>query len=313
MKAICEKIIFNENLAWGKSLENELDKFVTNLSSATIQEIIENRNKLKNLNDHDFPLLKNEILNYKKKMLLDGYGFFLINGTCFKLFSTDEQRSIFAIIADVLGELLIQNIKNEKFVEIKNVGKSMKTGGRYHETKSGGSYHTDSPQWEEVPDHICLFCINPAKQGGTSKLLSAYSIHNNLLKKNREILEVLYEKFHFDKRGEFKEGESKTVFAPIFEYKNGEMNCRYLRDYIEDGHKVQNQPLTDLEKKALDEFDKILYDENLAISYDLKSGDMMFSDNHRILHGRTRFEDYAEDDYQRFMIRTWVKDRKNIK
>jgi hypothetical protein len=34
-----------------------------------------------------------------------------------------------------LGELLVQNIKNEKLVEIKNEGKSMKTGRKISSNK----------------------------------------------------------------------------------------------------------------------------------------------------------------------------------
>ena len=80
---------------------------------------------------------------------------------------------------------------------IQDEGKSMKTGGRYHQTKEGGSYHTDSPQWPDVPDSVGLLCINPAKEGGINKFLSAYSIHNEINKKDPFLLELLYSKFYF--------------------------------------------------------------------------------------------------------------------
>ena len=67
-------------------------------------------------------------------------------------------------------------------VDIKDLGKSMKTGGRYHHTKEGGSYHTDgSHLYKNPPDYVGLLCINPAKKGGVSKFMSAYTIHNKLL------------------------------------------------------------------------------------------------------------------------------------
>ena len=40
----------------------------------------------------------------------------------------------------------------------------MSAGARYHQTKEGGSYHTDSPHWKNVPDLVGLFCINQAKK-----------------------------------------------------------------------------------------------------------------------------------------------------
>tara|TARA_B100000809_G_C14670884_1_gene363186 strand:+ start:136 stop:354 length:219 start_codon:yes stop_codon:yes gene_type:complete len=48
--------------------------------------------------------------------------------------------------------------------------------------------------------------------------------------------------------------------------------------------------------------------ENLAVSYELKQGDMIFLNNGRVLHGRTAFEDFEDIDKKRQMIRTWIKD-----
>ena len=49
--------------------------------------------------------------------------------------------------------------------------------------------------------------------------------------------------------------------------------------------------------------------EDIALKYDLKPGDMVFSDNHRIVHGRMLFEDYDDENLKRFMLRTWIKDQ----
>ena len=283
-----------------------MEKFYVALSNATITELLENRMNLEE-NSKNFINLQKEIEEFRK-ILLNGCGFFIIKNSCFSDFSEDEQKSIFSIISKILGTLYVQNIKNEKFVVITDEGKSMKTGGRYHQTNQGGSYHTDSPQWKNAPDYIALLCIRPAKKGGTSKFLSAYSIHNKILQENKTLLEQLYQKFHFDKRSEFEESESPTIFEPIFQYKNEKLALRYLRDYIDGGHQIQNQPLTKTQFDALDYFDKISKDDNIAVSYDLKAGDMMFSNNHRVLHGRTPFDDFDDKNLKRYLIRTWIKD-----
>jgi alpha-ketoglutarate-dependent taurine dioxygenase len=253
--------------------------------------------------------LKNKILEFKKKILLDGVGLFIIDGVCLKNFSSKEKISIYTLIAKILGELIIQNIKQEKIVEIKDVGKSMQSGGRYHETREGGSHHTDSPQWEDVPDYLGLFCVHNAKKGGTNLFLSAYTIHNRILKGRKDLLDILYEKFHFDKRGEFKEGESSTVFEPIFKFKDGKLYFRYLRNYIDAGHGIQNQPLSESQKEALIYLDNSMLEEDMIMSYDLKPDDMVFSDNHWIVHGRTAFEDSDDPNLKRLMLRTWIKDK----
>ena len=308
MKEILDKIITDEHLVWDKTLTNKKQKFVADLNPGTVAELIKRRNELDNLNENDLLLLKNEILEFKKK-ILDGFGLFIINGACLKDFSLKEKISIYTLIAEILGELIIQNIKQEKIVEIKDVGKSMQTGGRYHETKEGGSHHTDSPQWKDVPDYLGLFCVHNAKKGGTNLFLSAYTIHNRILKGRKDLLNILYGKFHFDKRGEFKEGESSTVFEPIFKFKDGKLYFRYLRNYIDAGHDIQNQPLSESQKEALTYLDNFMLEEDMIMSYDLKPDDMVFSDNHWIIHGRTAFEDFDDPNLKRLMLRTWIKDK----
>ena len=126
MTEILNKIITSEHLVWGKTLTDKKQKFVVVLDSEIVHELIERRNELINLNENDLPLLKNKILEFKKKILLDGVGLFIIDGVCLKNFSSKEKISIYTLIAKILGELIIQNIKQDKIVEIKDVGKSMK-------------------------------------------------------------------------------------------------------------------------------------------------------------------------------------------
>ena len=309
MKKILDEMLTDSNLAWGRNLENNKQKFLVQLNPEIIEELIKRRNELNKIDENELPLLKNDILKIRKEKLLDGVGFFIIDGVCLKNFSINEKNSIFILVSKILGELLIQNIRQEKVVVIKDVGKSMKTGGRYHETKEAGSHHTDSPQWKNVPDWLGLFCVHNAKKGGTNLFLSAYTIHNIIFKERKDLLNLLYEKFHFDKRGEFKDGESPTVFEPIFEYKEGRLRFRYLRNYIDAGQDIQNQPLSKSQKEALSLLDDLMCDENIILRYDLKPGDMVFSDNHWIIHGRTGFEDHNDENLKRQLLRTWVKDR----
>ena len=310
MKEILDKTITDKHLAWNKTLTDEKQQFVVYLDSEIIEELIERRNELDGLDENDLPLLKNKVLDFRKEMLIDGVGLFLINGICLENFSMKEKISIYTLITKILGELIIQNIRQEKIVEIKDVGKSMKTGGRYHETKEGGSHHTDSPQWKDVPDYLSLFCVHNAKKGGTNLFLSAYTIHNKIYEERNGSLHMFYEKFHFDKRGEFKDGESPTVFEPIFMFKDKRLYFRYLRDYIDAGHDIQNQPLSESQKTALTYLDNLMRRDEMIMRYDLKPGDMVFSDNHWIIHGRTPFEDHDDKNMKRLMLRTWIRDKK---
>ena len=305
-----QEIISEKDLVWNKDTTNIVESFSVKISDNVMDELKNNRN-LTNNSKKIFPILQQEILDFKKKFLVEGIGFFVIDGKCFSDFSREETIEIYGKICQTLGTLYVQNIKNESFVAIKDEGKSMVSGGRYHQTKEGGSFHTDSPQWKKVPDFIGMCCINPAKKGGESKFVSAYSIHNEMLKEHKHFLEMLYEQFHFDKRGEYKSNESPTVFEPIFTYNDNQLKVRYLRDYINDGQKIQDMPLSKEQNEALDCLDKIIHAKNLAVSYELKRYDMVFLNNGRVMHGRTSFEDYDDDNLKRMLVRTWIKDNDN--
>ena len=268
---ILENPISDIALAWEKSLDESPDSFLIKLSKDSISELSKKKDIIQTCEIADFPILQNEILELKQRCLIHGNGFFILDGICFSNFTKEHIQEIFRLISISLGQLYVQNIKNEKFVVITDEGKSMKTGGRYHQTKEGGSFHTDSPQWENVPDFIGLLCIRPAKTGGESKFISAYTVHNQILKSHPNFLQSLYKNFHFDKRNEFKKNESPTTFKPIFKYENNELKFRYLRNYIDDGQKLVNQPLTNEQNHILDELDKIVHDEKFAVSYDYKN------------------------------------------
>ena len=224
---ILDKKISNPIKAWDNSLEEKIEEFSYKLDERCIEELSKNKEKLSNQNPDDFNLLNQFVDNLKKNVLIDGCGFFVINGKELSHFDISEKKNINIIISKMIGKLLEQNKNHDVHVDIKDLGKSMKTGGRYHHTKEGGSYHTDgSHLYKNPPDYVGLLCINPAKKGGVSKFMSAYTIHNKLLDQ-KEILKVLYNRFHHDRKNEHSENENPTRFEPIFEFLNDNLKFTF--------------------------------------------------------------------------------------
>ena len=311
MVVTLEQLNFNDNQVWDKTLGNSPEKFFVKLDLTILNELVEKKSLLSDENPADFPLFTKKIERLKDQILLDGCGFFVIDGSSFKNFATSEKKSLCVITSIILGDLLKQNKKGELIVEIKDLGKSMKTGARYHHTREGGSYHTDGSHiYSNPPDYIGLGCINPAKNGGESKFMSAYTIHQALQQK-KDLLEILYQRFHHDKRGENNVGEPPTQFEPIFQFSNGKLKFRYQRELIDDGHKKTKQSLSKKQINALNFLDEILDNDHNAVTYTLKSGDMMFSNNNWLIHGRTSFEDFEDEGFKRTLFRAWIRGREN--
>ena len=307
MSEILETLVVDKKKVWGKNL---VDKdFLVDLDADVIKELVQKRNLLEQHKLQDFPCLKKQVLDFKQNILIDGCGFCVIAGNSLSIFEKDELININILVAKIFGELLIQNKKGEQFVEVKDLGKTLSSGGRYHHTKEGGSFHTDGCHiFEKPPDYVGLLCLSPAKEGGASKFISAYTIHNEL-QEDKDSLKILYEKFYMDKRNENKANESLTQFSPVFSYYNEKLNCRCCqRELIDSGHEKMNIPLTQSQKNALDNLDKLLANENFAVTYLLKAKDMMFSNNNWLIHDRTDFEDFDDDNLKRCLIRTWIRD-----
>ena len=311
MVEILRQIIRTKNKAWDKTLNDTQEKFLVKLDLTVLNELVEKKSQLNIENSDNFSLFKKEIERLKTQILVDGCGFFVIDGSSFKNFTINEKKSLHIIISKILGDLLKQNKKGELAVEIKDLGKSMKTGARYHHTKEGGSYHTDGSHiYSRPPNYVGLLCINPAKIGGASKFMSGYTIHN-ALQQRMDLLEILYERFYHDKKGENDVGESPAQFEPIFEFVDGKLKFKYQRELIYTGHEKMNKPLSKKQIEALDFLDKILKNENNVVTFELKSGDLMFSNNSWLIHDRTGFEDYEDEDLKRTLVRTWIRERGN--
>ena len=58
--------------------------------------------------------------------------------------------------------------------------------------------------------------------------------------------------------------------------------------------------------------DDVTKNEKLSLDYEMKSGDMVFFNNHRILHGRTSFEDFDDQNLKRKLVRVWIKNIHHI-
>ena len=312
MSEILETLVIDKKKTWTKNLSSDSNEFLVDLDDNVIGELSQKRELLDQHNIQHFTHLKTQIQHIKQAILIQGCGFCVINGTNFTAFDKHELSNIHILISKIFGELLIQNKQGEQTVEVKDLGKTLSTGGRYHHTKEGGSYHTDGCHiFENPPDYVGLLCLNPAKNGGVSKFISAYTIHNKL-QEDKNLLRILYEKFYMDKRNENQADETPTQFVPIFTYNNGKLNCRCCqRELIDSGHEKMNKPLTEYQKNALDNLDKLLANENLAVSYLLKKGDMMYSNNKWLIHDRTDFEDSDDENLKRALLRTWIREKDN--
>jgi alpha-ketoglutarate-dependent taurine dioxygenase len=212
-------------------------------------------------------------------------------------------------VGQLLGEPVAQNIQGVTLYDVRDTGQSVSQGARFSVTNAESTFHTDASFEDSVVDYVGLLCLNTAKSGGLSQLVSGYTVAEELATMDPGALEILTQPFHVDRRGGVRPGESPTARRPVLALENDGLLFRYLRTWIEVGHEKAGERLTNDQVSALDALDRTMNRADLRSEFMLRPGDMFFSNNRWTLHNRTAFEDHREPEQRRHYVRLWLKAR----
>jgi hypothetical protein len=238
--------------------------------------------------------LLNEVLN--------GRGFVLIKGLPVERWTKREAANAFVAIGVHLGNLRMQNAEGHLLGHVRDMGRSTDDPNtRIYQTRERQTHHTDSC------DVVGLLCLNAAKSGGLSSLVSSTTIFNEMRRRRPDLLRVLLAPIETDRRGEVPEGCKPYFTIPVFNYHEGLVSAIYQRQYIESARRFPDvAPLSPLQIEALDLLDQLANDPKLNLMMELQPGDIQLVHNHTILHDRTAFEDYPEPERKRHLLRLWL-------
>lgn len=234
--------------------------------------------------------------------LLDGRGFVLLRGLPVERYDRRQAATVFWGLGRWIGTPRSQNGKGHLLGHVRDLGYDVADPAvRIYQTTSRQTYHTDSV------DVVALMCLQTAKSGGLSSLVSSMAIHNEMLRRRPDLLELLYEPFATDRRGEVPPGQKPWFDIPVFNLCEGRLSAIYARQYINSAQRFDEVPrLTAQQIEALDMFDDLANDPALRLDMELRRGDMQFVCNHGILHDRTSFEDWPEPERKRHLLRLWL-------
>jgi hypothetical protein len=234
--------------------------------------------------------------------VLNGRGFVLIKSLPVDRWTRREAAIAFLAIGVHLGKLRMQNAVGHLLGHVKDLGRSSSDPNtRIYQTRERQTHHTDSC------DVVGLLCLRAAKAGGLSSLVSSTTIFNEIRRRRPDLLSVLLQPIETDRRGEVPEGSKPYFNIPVFNYHDGLVSAIYQRQYIESARRFPGvEPLSTIQREALDLFDELANDPKLNLMMDLEPGDIQLVHNHTILHDRTAFEDYPEPERKRHLLRLWV-------
>ena len=224
------------------------------------------------------------------------------------------------IMSSYVGEILNQNSSKDKIIEVfdRSRNLSINRGSRYHQTREGGSIHTDNVNIPSYWDYLMFSCLSSAKAGGETILVDSKKIHKELSKNFKEAKKILEKNFYWEKRGLTEE----LYKAPIISYdKMNQPRFKYLRPYLESAHVKAKKKLSNKQLYALDVLDALLESSRFQHRYKMQKGDILFNLDSKVLHGRSSFSDSLdalpleriknnEHRLKRTMIRVWIKEKK---
>ena len=237
-----------------------------------------------------------------KQEILHGRGFFVIRGLPIERYSIADAARIFWGLGAQWGEAVSQNGKGHVLGHVKDLGLDYADPqARGYQTSARLPYHTDSS------DIVGLLCLKKSKSGGASSLVSTTTVYNEMVKRRPDLAAVLTQPVYRTRWGEVPEGRKPYYGTAPFTLVNGRVICTYVRSATRKAQLMDVVPrLTPEQEEAMDLFDALANDPALHLDMQFAPGDMQFVCNHSIAHSRTTYEDYAEPEKRRHLLRLWL-------
>jgi hypothetical protein len=255
---------------------------------------------LLDVSKEDFPLpgFAEGMANIARQLEM-GVGMILLRGLPLT-YSPDDLQIVYWGLGAHLGTAVSQNKMGELFGIVKDFQEPyVNTTRRGSRTSARLQYHSDRC------DVVGLLCVRKAKTGGASRIVSSAAIHNEILRRRPDLMDTYYVNWVHSWQGEEPPGSSRTYLRPVFGFCDGYFTGMFSPAYTQFAQEFPEVPRhTPAQLEALELYSQLA--EELALDMHFEPGDIQLLNNHVIYHGRTRYEDYPEEDRKRLLLRLWL-------
>jgi hypothetical protein len=285
------------------------DDWVYRFSEQEISEIMDAANALQasgkdlvTTGREDFELPKTgETLAAIYEELKSGKGFVQLRGLPVTEITRSTAAAVIWGVGSYFGTAMSQNSNGHVLGHVLDLGKDYNDPmARGYQTKAAMTFHTDPC------DMVALLCINTAKSGGASRVLSSVTLYNEMLKRNPEFVADLCEEFYWSLHGEVSPGGDPWYKMPVFTFGEGVFSARGASTHA---RKAQDLPGAErwsaLRNQAVDMFQDLT--KELAVDLPFEQGDLQILNSHVTLHSRRPYEDWDEMERKRHLFRLWVR------
>jgi hypothetical protein len=168
-------------------------------------------------------------------------------------------------------------------------------------TRAEMRFHSDAC------DYVGLLCLNAAKSGGASRVASSVTVYNRMLEQWPELAKALCEDLYRSRSGETNPGEEPWIKHPIFCFAEGYFTAIGLGAAVDKALKLPGvPPLTPTQQEAIALYRTTV--DACAVDMDFRPGDIQLLNNFVTLHTRREYQDWAEPERKRHLLRLWLSD-----
>lgn len=247
-------------------------------------------------------------------VLDEGVRFAVVDRLPLDELSAGEAKALYWLLSSLIARPVQQKLTGTMIYDVHDTGLKATPGSgvRPDQTNMEQFFHNDNAYNTTPPDYVALLCVRPARHGGVSHLMSVYTLHNELLRRHREVIARLYQPFWFDRQKEYLPGEAAVIREPIFAY-DGRLKVRLSLFQAASGYTMMNEPMDAPAVAAFDALKALFADAALRAEFVMERGQMQFVNNRETCHRRTAFEDHAAQDQKRLLIRLWLRDAGEVR
>jgi hypothetical protein len=248
------------------------------------------------------PTLHAKLLAIRDEVMR-GRGLAVLRRLPVERYSTEEMARIYFGIGRHLWTLRSQNAAGHVLGHVCDIGHDHHHNAYQRGYAAAGplGFHTDSV------DIVALMCLHPAKTGGDSKIVSSVTVHNEVWKRRPDLAPLLFEPVYRDRRGEIPEGMDPWWIMPVYQWHEGNLFSHYSSVYIRSAQRFREaKRLSDEQLELFDVMEAIANEPDMFLRMPFASGDIQFTNNHHIFHGREAYEDWPEAGRRRHLLRLWI-------
>ena len=280
------------------AVRNELLEFAANQPLATEDQFV--------WQPKQWPALV-QFANQARQQLLTTDGVLSLQGLEALGLDTAQLRCFYVAFGSALGEPMLQY---GRLYPVMDRGASYQTQSvPVSMTNSETCFHTDSSAVDVVPDFVGLLCEQPSNQGGDSLVSNALRVYQTLEHESPELLSALRRPKYRDVVTPGKEKTHENLlrnYFPIFadSEREGGVLFRYMRYWIEVGHRKAGVPLQAIKIEAMNRLDELLQHRDNVVRFRLHRGDILWVNNRLLAHNRTAYQDTPNNVRQ--LQRMWL-------